>query len=292
MKLIHIRWAHPRNVEFMIRACHEFNIEYHYTDDLTPLDQYDIIWSPSNWIDPNRYPTSKIIFGPHFWVYPVADHPFFTQATSEHASRCIYLCLSDWVKSLYEEFVSTTTIPFVPLPFGLSIKSQPKSIEYDVMIYYKARHPSHLEFVTNFVKSKDLTYNIIKYGSYDRNDYLVTLQKTRFVIWIGCHESQGFALEECLATNTPIYVYDVMSMKDEYVNGTYPYQHHSQQMFATSAPYWNEQCGMKVTSNKEFEDRFQYFINALPNYQPAIYANSILSDRACFQRLLDRLNLK
>jgi hypothetical protein len=105
-------------------------------------------------------------------------------------------------------------------------------------------------------------------------------------------EQKGFALEECLATNTPIYVYDVTSMKDEYVNGTYPYQHHSQQMLATSAPYWNEQCGMKVTSNQEFEDRFQYFINALPNYQPARYANSILSDQVCFQRLLDRLNLK
>ena len=39
------------------------------------------------------------------------------------------------------------------------------------------------------------------------------------------------------------------------------------------------------TSNQEFEDRFQYFINALPNYQPAIYANSILSDQVCFHRL-------
>jgi len=262
-------------------------MEYHYTDDLSPPDQYDIIWSPSHWIDPDQYPTSKILFGPHFWVYPSADHPFFNQAKPEHAQRCVYTCLSDWVKLLYEEFVPTTIIPFVPFPCGLSIETQPKTIEYDVLIYYKARHPSHLEFVTNFVKEKGLRYNIFQYGSYERNNYLTILHKTRYVIWIGCHESQGFALEECLATNTPVYVYDVTSMKDEYANGYYPYQHHTQQMLATSAPYWNNQCGMKVYSKEEFEGRFEEFLDT--NYQPASYVQSTLTDRVCFQRILNRL---
>ena len=287
MKLVHIRWAHPRNVEFMIRVCHEFNIEYHYTDDLTPPDQYDIIWSPSNWIDPDNYPTSKILFGPHFWVYPTAEHSFFTHSKPEHAQRCVYTCLSNWVKTLYEEFVQITNIPFVSLPFGLSIESQPKTVEYDALIYYKARHPSHLEFVTNFVKERGITYHVVKYGSYDRDDYLANLRKARYVIWIGCHESQGFALEECLATNTPIYVYDVTSMKDEYVNDHYPYQHHSQQMLATSAPYWNYQCGIKVRSKEEFERQFDEFVDT--NYQPSSYVQSTLTDRICFQRILNRL---
>jgi len=290
MKLLQIQWAHPRNVEFMVRACHEFNIEYHYTDDPNPQDQqYDMIWSPSNWINPECYPNSKILFGPHFWVFPTADHPFFIHAKPEHASRCIYVCLSDWVKSLYEEFVPITTIPFVPFPFGLSIESKQKTIEYDCMIYYKARHPSHLDFVTHFVKEKGLHYKVYQYGSYERNDYISNVRNARFVIWIGCHESQGFALEECLATNTPIYVYDVRSMKDEYVNGYYPYHHHSQQMLATSAPYWSDMCGMKVHSKEEFETRFTEFIDKVPTYQPENYVQSALTDQVCFQRILNRL---
>ena len=290
MKLLHIGWAHPRNVEFIVRACHEFNIEYHHTNDSNPPDQsYDIIWAPSNWIDPDRYPTSKILFGPHFWVFPNADHPFFTQSRSDHASRCIYICLCDWVKTLYEEFVPKTHIPFVPFPFGLSIDSQPKQVEYDCLIYYKSRHPSYLDFVTNFVKEKGLQYKVYEYGSYELHDYLSNLRKARFVIWIGRHESQGFALEECLAADTPIYVYDVTTMKEECVNGYYPYQHHSEQMLATSAPYWNDRCGIKVHSHEEFQSRFSEFMDKLSTYRPLQYVECTLTDPLCFERILNRL---
>jgi hypothetical protein len=294
MKLLHIKWAHPRNIEFIIRACKEFNIEYHYTDESSPKDEsYDIIWAPSEWIDPDQYPTSKILFGPHFWVCPSPDLPLFTQAKPEHVHRCIFICLSDWINTLFNEFVpiSKQIIPFVPLPFGLSVPSQPKNIEYDCIIYYKARHPSLLEFAEQLVLTKGLTYKIYRYGKYEREEYLSTLQKTQFAIWIGSHESQGFALEECLATNTPIYVYDVHSMKDEYVNGSYSYEGYVQQMVATSAPYWNDQCGIKVYSNEEFESRFQEFIEGISLYQPAAYVETTLTDRICFQRMLDRVGI-
>ena len=43
---------------------------------------------------------------------------------------------------------------------------------------------------------------------------MAALKQARFCIWIGRHESQGFAFQECLASNVPILVWDVQSMKD------------------------------------------------------------------------------
>jgi hypothetical protein len=294
MKLLHIGGGHPRNVEFIQRACRLFNIAYIHTDNFNFEDEsYDIIWSPMGWINPDKYPHSKIIFGPQFWVFPNSSEPLFTQANPEHSKRCIYVCLSDWIQKVFTEFVpeSQQVIPFVPIPFGLDVVSKPKGeIELDCIIYFKARHPAILGSCKAFVESKGLRYKVYQYGSYSREEYLDTLTKTKFAIWIGSHESQGFALQECLATGTPIYLWDVTSMKDEWYSG-FSYQGHSERLLATSAPYWSDECGLKVYSQMEFETRFDEFCSRLTTYQPAQYVQRTLTDRVCFQRFLDAFSI-
>jgi len=297
MKLLQVGYSHNRNSEFIIRACKLFNIEYHYTDSRHFADnKYDIIWCPTFWINPDSYPTSKFIFGPQFWVFPDPSCDFFSQSKPEHKYRCIYVCLSDWIVTLYREFADIThsNIPFVPIPFGLE-DIQPKQTtneyEYDCILYFKARHPSLLEFCESIVKAKGLRYKVYRYGSYQRQEYIETLKKTRFAIWIGSHESQGFGLQECLATNTPIYVYDVKSMKDEFAGGRYIYEHHKEQLLATTAGYWSDECGKKIYSNEEFTAELDSFIKNIPNYQPAAYVQQHLTDRVCFQRFLDALSI-
>jgi hypothetical protein len=296
MKLLQIGNPHPRNAEFIIRACKLFNIEYHQTNSTEPPDnQYDIIWSPIQWINPDSYPSSKIIFGPHFSVFPDPSSPLFTQSKPEHKERCIYTCLSDWNVKVHQEFTKMiqVNIPFIALPFGLE-DIQPKQTteyEYDCILYFKARHPSLLEFCESVVRAKGLRYKVYRYGSYQRQEYIETLKKTRFAIWIGSHESQGFGFQECLATNTPIFVYDVKSMKDEYAGNRFTYEHYKEQLLATTAGYWSDQCGKKVFSNEEFTAELDSFITNIPNYQPAAYVQQYLTDRVCFQRFLDALNI-
>jgi hypothetical protein len=296
MKLLQVGDSHPRNSEFIVRACALFGIEYHRTN-LTefPDNGYDIIWCPGTWVNPDRHPKSKFIFGPQFFVFPNASHALFTQSKPEHGNRCIYNCLSDWNVTVHKEFVgSATHIPFVALPNGLE-DIQPKAATqdalYDCILYSKARHPSLLAYCESIVKAKGLRYKVYKYGSYQRQEYIETLKRTKFVIWIGSHESQGFALEECLATGTPIYLYDVKSMKEEFY-GRYTYAHHKEALLATSAQYWDDRCGLKVYSNEEFVSRIDEFMAAIPTYSPAAYVQAHLTDRVCFQRFLDVLNLK
>lgn len=297
MKLLQVGDSHPRNSEFIIRACKLFHIEYHHTNSTQfPDNGYDIIWCPGVWINPDHYPSSKIIFGPQFWVLPDPAHPFFTQSKPEHRDRCIFVCLSDWIVTLYQEFADIvhSNIPFHPLAFGLE-DIQPKPVmtdyTYDCIVYFKARHPSLLNHCESVLQLRGLRYKVYRYGSYQRQEYIETLKQSRFAIWIGSHESQGFGFQECLATGTPIYVYDVKTMKDEFT-GRYGYAHHKEQMVATTASYWSDTCGLKVYSNEEFVSRFDEFLAAIPTYDPAAYIKTQLTDRVCFQRFLDALRIE
>jgi hypothetical protein len=182
----------------------------------------------------------------------------------------------------------------VPIPFGLE-DIQPKTAitnyTYDCIVYFKARHPSLLAHCESVLLSRGLRYKIYRYGSYQRQEYIDTLKQSRFAIWIGSHESQGFGFQECLATGTPIYVYDVKSMKDEFT-GHYGYTHHKEQLVATTASHWSDTCGLKVYSNEEFVNRLDEFMTAIPRYDPAAFVKAQLTDRVCFQRFLDALNLQ
>lgn len=286
MKILQVGWAHPRNTEFMQRVAQKLGHTYVVANQ--PQEGYDLLWSPSNWIDPDQYPNSKILFGPHFFLFPNANHALFTQAKPHHAKQCVFTCLSNWIVHVFREFapIETSYIPFKPLPFGLDIQASTKSDpDYEVLVYFKGRHPSLLNFVTSTLDSLQIKYKVYTYGSYERSEYLSSLRKAKAVIWIGSHESQGFALQECLATGTPILVYDVKSMKDEY-NGNYIYLGYKEALKATSAPYWDSRCGVKVYNNLEFLEVLPRFMANLDKYQPAEFIRETLSDEVCFSRMM------
>ena len=50
---------------------------------------------------------------------------------------------------------------------------------------------------------------------YPEEEYIKYLQESKYGIWLGAHESQGFALEEALAINVPLLVWNVKYMSQE-----------------------------------------------------------------------------
>jgi hypothetical protein len=298
MKLLQIGESHPRNSEFIIRACSQFGIEYHCVRHVEQLHSdiaFDIVWCPTVWVNPDRFPTSKILFGPQFWVFPDPTHLFFTDSKPEHGSRCIYLCLSEWIVTKYQEFadIAHSNIPFVPIPFGVDIpnlRESISSITHDCILYTKYRDPAIIQYCESLLVSKNIKYLRFHYGTYTLQDYLDALKCVKFVVWVGCSESQGFAVQECLARGIPIYMYDVQTMKDVYID-RFIYASHKENLIATTAPYWSEQCGIKVNSNTEFDARLDEFITKLPTFDPASYIKETLSDEVCFKRFMAALHM-
>ena len=100
------------------------------------------------------------------------------------------------------------------------------------------------------------------------------LKKSKFGIWLGRHESQGFALEETLACDVPLLVWDVTSMNQEDGSNWPEYK-------ATSIPYWDENCGKVFYQSSELHESMDEFILNLPNYKPREYICNHLSAEVC-----------
>jgi hypothetical protein len=119
----------------------------------------------------------------------------------------------------------------------------------------------------------------IVYGSYKQEKYLELLQTSRFGVWVGCHESQGFALEEALAVNCPLLVWDAVSLSDQY-NGGRP------NVPATTTAYWSSECGERFTSAEQFEASLTRFESRLltNDFAPRAFVERTLGVDACVQR--------
>jgi hypothetical protein len=296
MKILQIGSSHPRNQEFFLRICNKLGYEYDKSVEINCSGEgYDLIWSPGKWFNPDLFPNAKILYGPQFWIFPSATHPMFLEATNEHRNRCIFTCLSPWVRALYQEFMDTSTskIPLIPLPFGVNIPplTEKDECELDCILYFKNRHPDVLRFATEFLQMKGLRFRVFTYGSYQLDDYCQTLKTSKFVVWIGIHESQGFGIGECMASNTPLYIYSVTSMKEEYSDQKFLYEGYTESLNAVTASYWDPSCGEIVSSQDEFCSRFDNFIAKLDQYRPWEFVNKTLSDEVCFKRICDAFGI-
>jgi glycosyltransferase involved in cell wall biosynthesis len=244
---------------------------------LNDIVNFDIIYSPSEAIDVSKYPTKKFIFGPHFSVFP--DHKM--NLINNKYANSIYIQPSKWAADVWIN-MGVKHIPIKSMPFAVNTNlfSPPKENNKNlVFIYFKGRKLDELNFLKKILKDKNIEYRIFDYrNKYQESDYLDYLKKSKYGIWLGRHESQGFALQEALSTNVPLLVWDVKSMNQE-EGYNYP------EIFGTAIPYWNNQCGEFFYSKEEFEPTYIEFINKLNTYEPRQFILENISVEKCAEYL-------
>lgn len=259
-------------------------IEYKF-GSISDIPLYNIIYSPSQVINTSLYPHQKFIFGPHFSTFP--DHSQL-QALQNHVHRnSIYIQPSEWVVQLWknrgaEQFlpVQAFAFPVDTDKFQPSTKAPPKD---QILIYSKHRNPNELHYLITFLNQQQLTnYRIFDYKQrYQEEEYLNYLQQCKYGIILDAHESQGFAIEEALACDIPLLVWNAQTMNQEY-------NAHYQPVPCTSIPYWNASCGEFFHKPDELFETFQRFQSQLQNqaYTPRQYILANLSTEKCAERFL------
>ena len=274
---------HQKNLNALMKYNINFYIIKHTNLDLIDLSIFDVIYSPSIPINVSKYPNSKFIFGPHFSVFPEKDKMDMIRSLN-----VIYTHPSDWARDVWRNNYLCNGIRIESLPFGVDterFKDIKSILERDkVFIYFKTRHPTLLNIIQNFLNSKGINYVIFNYDTrYDENTYIDYLKNSKYGIWIGRHESQGFALEEALSCNVPLFVWDVTSMNEEY---GYNYDNIS----ATCIPYWDERCGEYFTNIQQLDITFEKFITNLTNYKPREYILENISSEKCEKIFFELVN--
>lgn len=281
--------CHHKNVEGIERMCKSMSIMFEKTNDRNRLNtvDYDYLWLPLIFVSPDDIPENVyILYGPQYFVFP--DNSWLSGPRNEKWSkRCVFTVLSEWNCIVHKEFIQESVIQMKAIPFGVNDAISCERIFppiYDCIIYFKNRYPSLLE---NVVSSKGLIYRVFSYGSYSNDDFLNSLRQSKFCIWIGSHESQGFAFQECMMTNTPMLVLDATSMFDEYNghNMIYSSLLGTKELKATSATCWTDECGEKCTLDN-FLEKLELIQSRFESYNPRKVIVEQRSDKVCMERLL------
>ena len=286
MNLLIVDSFHHKNQIGLNMIMKELNINYKY-GNMNDIENYDVIYSPINPIDTSKYPNKKFIFGPHFSVFP--DNKLLN-INNVHKNS-VYIQPSDWARDVWINKGAGTILPIKSFPFPVEIeKFKPLNFfeeaeRKNVFIMYKQRNLDDLKVIINFLHN-NITYRIFNYTKrYDENDYINYLQTCKYGIWIGRHESQGFALEEALAMNVPLLVWETTTMSQEtsspqsYIN-----------VFGSVIPYWDVRCGEYFYTKETFEATFNTFISNIATYKPREYIIENLNTAKCAERFTELLN--
>ena len=286
-------YIHHKNKIGFILMCQAKNIDYLISKSQADFDKdWDLVFIPSEYIDPRYFPYAKaIMYGPHSFIFV---NGVWRKNVLAFPSNCFYNVLCNWVKDLQEEFGGLSMVT-KPIPFAVDVeKFKPKNQTkiYDCFVYFKRRHTDDLNYIISILNKKNLSYKVIVYGKYNEEDYIEILNSSKFGIWIGCHESQGFALEEALSCDVPLLVFNCTSMFQEYnEKNEICYKNELGHFFlkATSVPYWDERCGLTFTKQEEFIPNLDRLLAEYTKFHPRDYIEKTLSPMACVDRLIKEI---
>ena len=266
-------FLHKKN-KFALQNYKNMSIQYvKDLDECENLDSIDCVYNPACPMDVSKYPNIKFVFGPHFSVFPEVP-----QILLINKPNSVYIQPSQWAVDIWKLFPICNGLNMKSVPFGVDTErfAPNGSFRKDVFIYFKSRKIEELIYVTSFLSTIGLSFRIFNYSEkYNENEYLQFIQRAKFGIWIGRHESQGFALEEALACNVPLLVWDVTSMNQE--EG-----YHYPDFKATCIPYWDKRCGEYFYNKSEFISTFQIFFDKIDLYAPREYIlQNLTMDKCC-----------
>ena len=278
MKVLIVGNFHHKNMEGYNLL---FNyLKYTVTTDINDIQNCNYIISPIYPIDTSKYPDKKFIFGPHFSLFP--DNRLYK--INNVNKNSVYIQPSLWPIKFWQHYPyfnefqkSNISVPFKPffLPVNTEKFKPIKEKREKVFIYFKRRKQEELHFIVSFLQNKNIEYKIFDYVKrYNEEEYIKYLKESQFGIWVGAHESQGFALQEALSCNVPLLIWNVTSMAQE--EGS-----NYQNIQATTIPYWDHRCGEYFYNKEEFETKYNEFISKLNTYKPREYVLENLSVKKC-----------
>lgn len=288
MNVLVVGTFHEKNTKGLYKILNYLKYTFDHTNDCTDFTKYDVIISPSKPLEAHKWPTKKFIFGPHFGIYPSVFPSIHAINNSE--TNCVYVQPSDWVTALFYPHVINMPVKTLSFPIDTDLfkQSRVNPIETKkVMLYFKSRNPSCLSAAHTFLVKHGYEPVVFDYKKrYLENDYVNALQSVAFVFWVGCHESQGFAVQEALAMNVPLFVWNAKLLSDEWGSGR-------PDIRATSLSYWDDSCGSFFYDAKDMDAVFERFIVNYTKgaYQPHAFIHSQVGLEACAQRFLKLVDM-
>lgn len=222
-----------------------------------------------DWTLPN-----PLVLGPGLF-----DHPAQALHLLNDPRVRAYLTPEGWMRDLFGGPLGDLCLPWhagVDLEAWASCRAAPKDV--DALVYVKflwdreGGRRTLLAPILAELARRGLRVQVIRYGDYEPGQYRVLLRRSRAMVFLSDHETQGIATAEAMACDVPILAWDQGQWLDpirlRYGDGHVP---------ASSVPYFDPTCGERFRSAADFAPALERFLRALPDYAPRAFVARRLS---------------
>ena len=232
---------------------------------------------------------NPILFGASVFSHPIEEQELFNLFPIANI-----LVPGEWMRRMFEPYYGNKVLAW---PVGIDTdKWTPTSLEHkdiDILLYDKVRweHERYKVELINpiqvHLKEKRFKVETIRYGFYTEEDFHSLLNRSKAMIFLCEHETQGIAYQQALSCNVPILAWD----RGGFWQDPSYYPHKVKYSSVSSVPYWDERCGNKFKTIDEFFVELQEFLIKLEGNQfsPRNYILNNLTLEKCAQNYIEIL---
>lgn len=253
------------------------NMEY-VSGDETQIPEHDIILC-FKYVNVESFPDKK------FLIYPPTSFPGISLEMYKDKKNCCIIHHSRWMNEMWRKLGINGIVKMDVLTLPISLMKTDK-VKDQVFVYYENRNPSDEHFIKAFLEKIHVkNYKVIT--SIDVDWEFVKHCEYGMVLSSFC--DQSFILDEVMACNIPLFVWDMKLMSQDTSNETYP------PIFATSIPHFDNRCGSVFQECNEFKHTWPIFQDDFDSFSPESYVTDEMSPPVCaraLHRILDGLEVK
>jgi glycosyltransferase involved in cell wall biosynthesis len=214
------------------------------------------------------------ILGPSLY-----DHPLLAPQLMQDTRFRKYLVLAPWMYDMFRPVYGDACVRWhagIDTEVWRDTGSCGKDIDF--LIYDKIRwnhdqlagellHP-----IEHHLRRRGLRIHTVRYKLHDHLTYRQLLQRSRAMIFLCEHETQGLAYQEALASNIPILAWDNGYWLDPL------WRRVSERMIpASSVPFFSKECGERFAKLDEFQSALDIFLDRMDSYEPRSFVIKNLS---------------
>lgn len=206
---------------------------------------------------------TPILFGTSIYSHP-SDDPSLPQRRSIRQ----VLVPSPWVQHMFS-VVWPTLVSVWPCGIDTErwVPEPDARKDVDVLIYDKVTwQRAHYErtLIAPLVaelQRRGLGFVTLRYGAYREHELLDLSKRSRAMVYLSRHETQGIAAQQLLSAGIPIFAWD----EGGFWQDPKYFPDHVRFEPVSSVPYWDDRCGLKFSGEQDLLDSFAAFWSAVEN---------------------------